>query len=57
MRQSGRMGIFAGLGPNAPAKLADLAERAAEVARWLLDREEAEECSSDSAQLSSPVSF
>ncbi|NNE42744.1 MAG: DEAD/DEAH box helicase, partial [Gemmatimonadetes bacterium] len=40
LRQSGRMGLFAGLGPNAPSRLADLAVRVREAAETLLTLEE-----------------
>jgi ATP-dependent DNA helicase RecG len=54
LRQSGRMGLFAGLGPNAPSKLADLVDRAAQAAELLLDAEEANACSDLAASAASP---
>jgi ATP-dependent DNA helicase RecG len=39
LRQSGHVGLFAGLGRNGPRRLASLAERAWEAAEMLLDRE------------------
>jgi ATP-dependent DNA helicase RecG len=38
-KQSGRIGLFAGLGPNAPRRIASLAERAWRVADLLIERD------------------
>jgi len=53
LRQAGRIGLFAGLGPGAPAKLADLAERARRAADALLDAEEEVPWSRDPVPFSS----
>jgi ATP-dependent DNA helicase RecG len=58
LRQSGHVGLFAGLGSGAPRRIAHLCERAWQVADLLLEREEdlpgEESCTQDSRSFSRP---